>query len=319
MKKYLVTGGFGFIGSNFINNLFDELSAEDSDFEIHCIDVMTYAANENNIRKEIRETSNFIHHEIDITSDAISRIFDNKFEYCIHFAAESHVDNSINGPEIFTRTNVQGTANLLEKWRLTQNRRFLHVSTDEVYGSLSEGKASEDNILIPSSPYSASKASSDLIALSYSHTFGMDIVVTRCCNNFGPNQHSEKLIPKLIGNCLDSKTLPLYGDGKNIREWIYVDDHSRALLMLAKATALKFSIYNIGSGLELSNREIANEIIRLTQSRSEIEFVQDRKGHDFRYALNSSRITNETGWSPKTDFKSGIIETVKFYEQTFLE
>ena len=310
MKKFLVTGGFGFIGSNFVNNLYEQLSAEYIDFEIHCIDVMTYAANKENINKEIRESSSFIHHEIDITSSKISNIFETQFEYCVHFAAESHVDNSIQGPEIFTKTNVLGTANLLEKWRLTQKGRFLHVSTDEVYGSLTVGKATEDDVLRPSSPYSASKAGSDLIALSYSHTYGMDVVVTRCCNNFGPNQHPEKLIPKLVGNCLASKALPIYGDGKNIREWIYVGDHTNALLALAKSPSLNFSVYNIGTNLELSNLEIANEIIQATQSISKIEYVQDRLGHDFRYALDSSRIAKEIGWKPMTDFRIGLAQTI---------
>jgi len=310
VKKYLVTGGFGFIGSNFVNRLFANLKEEVSDFEIHCIDVMTYAANKDNINSEILKSSHFIHHEIDITSDEISNIFENEFEYCVHFAAESHVDNSIQGPEIFTKTNVLGTANLLEKWRLTQKKRFIHVSTDEVYGSSPEGKASEDSILKPSSPYSASKAGSDLIALSYSHTYGLDVVVTRCCNNFGPNQHPEKLIPKLVGNCLSSKPLPIYGDGKNIREWIYVDDHTNALLQLAKSSSLKSSIYNIGTSLELSNFEIANEVMQLTQSSSEIEYVKDRAGHDFRYALDSSRIANEIDWKPMTDFRAGLVQTI---------
>lgn len=310
MKKFLVTGGFGFIGSNFVNSLFEQLTAERIEFEIHCIDVMTYAANEENINKEIRESSKFIHHEIDITSSEISNIFENQFVYCAHFAAESHVDNSIQGPEIFTKTNVLGTANLLENWRITQKGRFLHVSTDEVYGSLTVGKATEDDILRPSSPYSASKAASDLIALSYSHTYGMDVVVTRCCNNFGPNQHPEKLIPKLVGNCLASKALPIYGDGKNIREWIYVGDHTNALLELAKSPLLNFSVYNIGTNLELSNLEIANEVIQITQSISKIEYVQDRLGHDFRYALDSSRIAKEIGWKPMTDFRIGLAQTI---------
>ena len=310
MKKYLVTGGFGFIGSNFVNNLFAKLSAVNSDFEIHCIDVMTYAAKKENIKKEIRESENFIHYNIDITSDEIYRIFENKFEYCVHFAAESHVDNSIQGPEIFTKTNVLGTAILLENWRQTQKRRFIHVSTDEVYGSLTVGRAREDDTLRPSSPYSASKAGSDLIALSYSHTYGMDVVVTRCCNNFGPNQHHEKLIPKIIGNCQASIALPIYGDGTNIREWIYVEDHTNALIELAKSPSLKFSIYNIGTSLELSNLEIVNEVIRVTKSNSKIEFVTDRLGHDFRYALDSSRITEEIGWKPMTDFQTGLAQTI---------
>jgi dTDP-glucose 4,6-dehydratase len=317
VKKYLVTGGFGFIGSNFVNYLFAELSAENSDFEIHCIDVMTYAAKKENVKKEIRESDNFVHHKIDITSDEISSIFEDEFEYCVHFAAESHVDNSIEGPEIFAKTNVLGTANLLEKWRKTQKRRFIHVSTDEVYGSITVGRAREDDILRPSSPYSASKAASDLIALSYSHTYGMDVVVTRCCNNFGPNQHPEKLIPKIIGNCQNSTALPIYGDGTNIREWIYVGDHTNAIIALTKAPSLKFSIYNIGTSLELSNLEIVKDVIRVTQSNSRIEYVPDRLGHDFRYALDSSRITEEIGWKPVTDFQAGLAQTIaSFWEES---
>ena len=227
----------------------------------------------------------------------------------MHFAAESHVDRSIEGPAVFIETNILGTANLLEAWRETQSSRFVAVGTDEVYGSMSVGFASEDTHLNPSSPYSASKTSADLIALSYRKTYLMDVVITRCTNNYGPNQNPEKFIPKMIQNLKENEELPVYGDGKNSREWIHVSDHVEALLMLLEANQLKHYIYNIGSGHELSNIELI-EVLRTiaVESKSEIKFVQDRPAHDFRYALDSTRIREEFGWKPRVSFEQGLAE-----------
>jgi dTDP-glucose 4,6-dehydratase len=231
------------------------------------------------------------------------------FTFGVHFAAESHVDRSIEGPAIFVETNVLGTANLLEAWRDTQDSRFVAVGTDEVYGSISVGFANEDTHLNPSSPYSASKTSADLIALSYRKTYQMDVVVTRCTNNYGPNQNLEKFIPKMIQSLKENQELPVYGDGQNSREWIHVSDHVQAILMLLEAKHLDHSIYNIGSGLELSNLQLIEALKRIAvESKSEIKFVQDRPAHDFRYALDSRRIKAEIGWKPRVSFEEGLAE-----------
>lgn len=308
MKKYLVTGGAGFIGSNFVNRLFKELSSKESDFEIHCIDKLTYAGNLANISKEARESKSFVFHEVDINSTEVDVIFSlNKFEYGINFAAESHVDRSIDGPAIFVTTNVLGTANLLNAWRSFQDNRFIQIGTDEVYGSLKVGFANEQFRLMPSSPYSASKASADLIALSYRRTYGMDVIVTRCSNNYGPNQNSEKLIPKMIDAIQANHDLQVYGDGSNIREWIHVEDHVSAIMQIATAIKPQSSIYNIGTGVELTNLQI----IRLLQdkikhSESKVKFIADRPGHDFRYAIDCSLLREEFGWKPKIDLSEGL-------------
>jgi dTDP-glucose 4,6-dehydratase len=310
MKKYLVTGGAGFIGSNFINILHKKLLAAGEPFEIHCIDKLTYAGDVNFIDEEVRNSGSFFLHQVDIVSSDVFEIFrKNIFAFGVHFAAESHVDRSIEGPALFIETNVLGTANLLEAWRETQSSRFVAVGTDEVYGSMSVGFATEDTHLNPSSPYSASKTSADLIALSYRKTYLMDVVITRCTNNYGPNQNPEKFIPKMIQNLKANKELPVYGDGENSREWIHVSDHVEAILMLLEAKSLKRSIYNIGSGHELSNLELIEALRKIAvESKSEIKFVQDRPAHDFRYALNSTRIREEFGWEPRVSFEQGLAE-----------
>ncbi|ASY15373.1 dTDP-glucose 4,6-dehydratase [Candidatus Planktophila sulfonica] len=308
MKKYLVTGGAGFIGSNFVNRLFNELSSKESDFEIHCIDKLTYAGNLANISKEARESKSFVFHEVDINSTEVDVILgSNQFEYGINFAAESHVDRSIDGPAIFVTTNVLGTTNLLNAWRSFQNNRFIQIGTDEVYGSLQVGFANEQFRLMPSSPYSASKASADLIALSYRHTYGMDVIVTRCSNNYGPNQNSEKLIPKMIEAIQANHDLQVYGDGSNVREWIHVGDHVSAIMQIATAIKPQSSVYNIGTGVELTNLQIIKLLQdKIKYSESKVKFIADRPGHDFRYAIDSRLLREEFGWKPAIDLNEGL-------------
>lgn len=308
MKKYFITGGAGFIGSNFINILFARLISIGESFEIHCLDKLTYAGDIDFIDLEVRESGRFFFYKIDIVSKDIFGLFHEHKFYCgVHFAAESHVDRSIAGPMVFMETNVVGTANLLEAWRLTQDSRFVVIGTDEVYGSIDIGLADERTLLNPSSPYSASKTGADLISLAYGKTYNMDVVVTRCTNNYGPNQNIEKFIPKMIRSIKNNQELLVYGDGKNSREWIHVSDHVEALLLIIDSVKLSHSIYNIGSGMELSNLEVISTIRGFALgTTSKIQFIQDRLGHDFRYALDSSRIRAELEWSPKIDFIDGL-------------
>lgn len=312
MKKYLVTGGFGFIGSNFVIELFSRLESDHKEeFEIHCIDSMTYAANFNYLPKSIRDSKSFIHHQLDIASKKIEKIFENSFEWCINFAAESHVDRSILDSSPFMKTNVVGTSNLLDQWSKNQNGRFLQVGTDEVYGSLSEGSADEEHELVPSSPYSASKASADLIALAFKHTFNMDVIVTRCCNNYGPNQNEEKFIPRMIQLAKLDKPFELYGSGQQVREWIHVSDHVKALLALLEEKVLNSNIYNIGSGRELSNTQVVKEIAaNFSSANLKTISITDRPGHDFRYALNSNKIRKELNWECHTNFEDGLASLI---------
>ena len=232
----------------------------------------------------------------------------------MNFAAESHVDNSIESPIEFVKTNVLGTTNLLNGWRNYQESRFIQIGTDEVYGSVEKGSSYEEDQLKPSSAYSSSKASADLISQSFKHTYGMDIVVTRCTNNFGPNQNTEKLIPKMIMNYISGNDLEIYGSGQNIREWIYVRDHSLAIQAILNRSKLKFSLYNIGSNTELTNLSIVNALSQFfPNSKSKVKLVKDRLGHDFRYSLNSDRIREELAWKPIFDFEDGLRITVESY------
>ena len=313
MKKYLVTGGLGFIGSNFINILYKELLMHGEEFQIHCVDKVTYAASLNNLEKGIQQSDQFVLHKIDICGpEVINLMRDNKFTFCAHFAAESHVDRSIEEPSVFLQTNVMGTTNLLNGWRDYQKTRFLHVSTDEVYGSLERGEATEEDILNPSSPYSASKAASDLLVLAYVKTFQIDAVVTRCTNNFGLNQNKEKLIPKLINNTLNGINLGIYSDGLNIREWIHVNDHVMALLFLLEAKNLEKNVYNIGSGIRKTNLEIVEMIKNMSGfPNAVVEHTKDRPGHDFRYAVDSKLLRNELNWIPVAILEEGIMELIK--------
>lgn len=312
-KNIMVTGAAGFIGANFI----DYFTAKHLDYNIVVVDKLTYAGNMDNLKLSMDKIT---FEKADICDfDKITEIFD-KYDIngVIHFAAESHVDNSIKTPFVFTKTNVEGTHVLLEvakrKWGEGSPNKFVHISTDEVYGALGEkGYFSETSPIKPSSPYSASKASSDLIALAYNTTYKMNVTVTNCSNNYGPYQHNEKLIPHMIKLALENKQLPVYGKGLNIRDWLYVEDHCEAIdLVFHNGKAGER--YNIGGHNEKTNIDIVKLILKhLNKPESLISFVEDRKGHDYRYAIDPTKIKNELGWYPKTKFDDGIIKTIDWY------
>jgi dTDP-glucose 4,6-dehydratase len=307
----VVTGGCGFIGSNFVRMT---LGAR-PDWRVTNVDKLTYAGNPASL-SDVSGNPNYKFFKADICDRALmAEIFTSKPDAVVHFAAESHVDRSIEGPEIFVQTNVMGTQVLLEVARTAKVGRFLHVSTDEVYGSLGpSGLFSETTPLAPNSPYSASKTGSDLLVNAYRHTYGMDTVITRCSNNYGPYQFPEKLIPLLVTNLMDGKQIPIYGDGKNVRDWLHVDDHcSGILLALEKGKAGE--AYNIGGNNERENIAIAKKLLALLgKDESSIKYVEDRLGHDRRYAIDATKITRDLGWKPKHDFESGIKATVQWYQ-----
>ncbi|MBR1629701.1 MAG: dTDP-glucose 4,6-dehydratase [Lachnospiraceae bacterium] len=336
---YLVTGGAGFIGSNFIYYMFEKYGDE---IRIINLDKLTYAGNLANL-KEIEGRENYRFIRADITDrEAISAVFrENEIDRVVHFAAESHVDRSIVDPEIFVRTNVLGTATLLncakEAWStedggFVEGKRFLHVSTDEVFGSLPEPREGEEPTYFyettpydPHSPYSASKASSDLIVKAYIDTYGFPANITNCSNNYGAYQFPEKLIPLVIANALAGKSLPVYGDGKNIRDWLYVRDHAKGIDMVLQKGRIG-ETYNIGGHNERTNITIIKTILKTLQellpdddprkanvSEDLITFVKDRLGHDRRYAIAPDKIKREVGWEPDTPFEEGIRLTVKWY------
>ena len=334
-KKILVTGGAGFIGSNFI-----EISLkEDSDLEIINLDSLTYAGDHRNM-ESFASNDRYTFKEGDIRDRAlVQELFDlYDFEGVIHFAAESHVDNSISGPEAFITTNVNGTFTLLDVARNAwmeapfktkggkEDNRFLHISTDEVYGSLgAEGLFEETTPYAPNSPYSASKAASDMIVRSYFHTFGMNVVTTNCSNNYGPHQHDEKLIPTIIRSAVNRNSIPIYGDGMNVRDWLYVADHCHGI-NLAFAKGKAGETYNIGGKNERTNLYIAEKICELMDSlypseegshKELISFVEDRPGHDKRYAIDATKISRELGWKANENFESGIEKTVKYYVEKY--
>ena len=329
MRTYLVTGGAGFIGSNFIRLLLN-----DNDVKIVNIDALTYAGSLDNLEGTFSDRHVFIKADI-CDSEAVNDCFRKyDIDIVVHFAAESHVDRSITDPEVFVRTNVLGTATLLNSARkywgkdgaYKPNKKFIQVSTDEVYGSLGKtGYFTETTPLAPRSPYSASKAAADLLALSYHETYGFPVVVTRCSNNYGPYQFPEKLIPLMILNTLDHKKLPVYGDGKNVRDWLFVADHCKALLLVAEQ-GKNGEVYNIGGDNEKTNIDIVNLIIDTVRetlreddprkdgiSKDLIAYVADRLGHDRRYAIDHGKITAELGWSPQTPFDAGVKKTVRWY------
>ena len=313
MKNILVTGGAGFIGSNFINYILDKRD----DYNIVNLDKLTYAGNlENLIPSQKKQNYHFVKGDI-VNSEFVDLIF-RKYDikYVINFAAESHVDRSILGSEVFFRTNVIGTNVLLEAARRYEVEKFLQVSTDEVYGSLGEnGLFTEDTPLHPNSPYSASKASADLVALAFHHTYDVPVVITRCSNNYGPYQFPEKLIPLMIINSLNKKKLPVYGDGMNVRDWIYVLDHNKAIEIVFEKGRIS-EVYNVGASNEIPNIEIVKLILKhLGKSEELIEYVKDRLGHDRRYAINSSKIKKELGWSPCYKFEEAIIQTIDWYKK----
>lgn len=311
MQNILVTGGAGFIGSNFINYILNKRD----DFYIINLDKLTYAGNLENLQPSERN-KNYQFIKGDITNyELVNYIFEKyKIKYVINFAAESHVDRSILGSEIFYRSNVIGTNILLEAARRFEIEKFFQISTDEVYGSLgATGLFTELTPLSPNSPYSSSKAAADMMVLAFYHTYGMPVVITRCSNNYGPYQFPEKLIPLMIINSLNNKKLPVYGDGMNVRDWIYVIDHNKAVeLVLEKGKAGE--VYNVGASNEMPNLKIIKLILKkLKKSEDLIEYVKDRPGHDRRYAIDSSKIQNELGWKPDHNFEEAIEYTVDWY------
>ncbi|MCI8389600.1 MAG: dTDP-glucose 4,6-dehydratase [Roseburia sp.] len=334
MKTYLVTGGAGFIGSNYIHYMFRKYG---DSIRIINVDVLTYAGNLENLR-DVENRENYMFIRADITDkEAIQKIFaEHEIDRVVHFAAESHVDRSIKNPEVFVKTNVLGTAVMLNcakaAWEqpdgtFAEGKRFLHVSTDEVYGSLEEEGTYfyETTPYAPHSPYSASKASSDMLVKSYIDTYHFPANITNCSNNYGPYQFPEKLIPLIINNALQGKTLPVYGDGKNVRDWLYVDDHAKGIDMVMEKGRLG-ETYNIGGHNEKQNIEIVTIIIdtllemlpksdprRELVSRDLITYVEDRKGHDRRYAIAPDKIRAEIGWEPETMFAEGIRKTIQWF------
>ena len=312
--KLLVTGGAGFIGSNFIH-YWIEKHPED---KIVNLDALTYAGNLENL-KSIENNPNYKFVKADISDkEKINEIIsDEKPDAIVHYAAESHVDRSILGPEAFVRTNVLGTFNLLEAARQNGNIRFHHVSTDEVFGSLGPNDApfNETTPYDPRSPYSASKASSDHLVRAYFHTFGLPITISNCSNNYGFYQFPEKLIPLFVTNLIEDKKIPLYGDGMNVRDWLYVEDHSGAVDLILQKGKIG-ETYCIGGNTEKTNKEITYKILELMGKGEEmIEFVADRKGHDLRYSIDSSKIQHELGWTPKTSFEDGMKKTIQWYKE----
>jgi dTDP-glucose 4,6-dehydratase len=309
--KLLVTGGAGFIGSNFIHHLL----GTDPAVEIVNFDALTYAGNLENLR-EVADDPRYRFVKGDVSDSAeVAVALDESIDAVVHFAAESHVDRSIEGAGIFLTTNVLGTQILLERARQIGTPRFVMVSTDEVYGSLGPDDAafSESTALAPNSPYSASKASADLLCRAYHHTFGLPVMVTRCSNNYGPYQFPEKLIPLMIANACEDRPLPVYGDGRNVRDWLHVLDHCRAIEAVLRRGA-PGEIYNIGGKSERENIEVVRRLLEaLHKPESLIQYVTDRLGHDRRYAIDASKIEGELGWTPQVRFEEGLAQTVQWY------
>jgi len=313
MKNVLVTGGAGFIGSNFIRYFLDR----HPDCRLVNFDKLTYAGNLESLQ-DVAAHPRYVFVKGDICDRGeVEAVFSHhSIDTVIHFAAESHVDRSILGSAVFVQTNVSGTQVLLDVARQRTVERFLHVSTDEVYGSLgATGTFTESTPLHPNSPYAATKAASDMLALAYQHTFGLPVVVTRCSNNYGPFQFPEKLIPLMIMNAINDKPLPVYGDGLNVRDWLYVEDHCRAIDVVLRQGKVG-EVYNIGGNNEWKNIDIVKLILqRLGKPESLIAFVKDRPGHDRRYAIDASRMKTEFGWKPAHTFETGIAYTIDWYLQ----
>lgn len=307
--KMLVTGGAGFIGSNFLTFMVNKYP----DYEFINLDALTYSGNLENL-ENIEDKSNYSFIKGNITDKKLLNDIIKNIDYIVNFAAESHVDRSIKDPEIFIRSNVLGTQALLNVAKESNIKKFIQISTDEVYGTLGKtGYFTEKTPLQPNSPYSASKAGADLVVRSYYETFDLPINITRCSNNYGPYQFPEKLIPLMISNALEDKKLPVYGDGKNIRDWLHVYDHCTAIDLVIHDGKLG-EVYNIGGNNEKQNIEIVKLILdTLDKDYSLIEYVEDRLGHDRRYAIDSSKIQNELSWKPKYTFETGIKETIDWY------
>ncbi|MFE6721730.1 dTDP-glucose 4,6-dehydratase [Streptomyces albidoflavus] len=309
--RLLVTGGAGFIGSHFVRTLLAGGYDGHGQTRVTVLDLLTYAGNRDNLPAS--------HPRLDFVRGDIcdARLLAGLLpghDAVVHFAAESHVDRSVDSATAFARTNVQGTQILLEACLTAGVGRVVHVSTDEVYGSIAEGAWTEDWPLLPNSPYAASKAASDLMARAYWRTHGLNVSITRCSNNYGPHQHPEKLIPLFVTNLLEGLPVPLYGDGRNVREWLHVDDHCRAIaLVLARGRAGE--VYNVGGGNEQTNLHITERLLELCGAdRSRVRRVADRKGHDLRYALDESKIRDELGYAPRIPFEQGLAQTVAWYQ-----
>ena len=315
MKKIIVTGGLGFIGSNLIEILLNK------NYFVINLDKVTYSSNFYNT-KEYSKNKNYKFIKLDIGSKNLKKILFKHKPVCIfNLAAETHVDRSIDKPDDFIKSNIVGVYNLLESFKEFSRKnktRLIHISTDEVYGDILKGRSSEKYAYKPSSPYAASKAASDHLVYSYIRTYNIPAIVTNCSNNYGPKQHPEKLIPKLIYNIINNLPLPIYGKGTNSREWIYVKDHCEALIkVFLKGKIGEF--YNIGSNKNLNNLEVTNKLLNRSKklfkigNKVKINFVKDRPGHDVRYALNSNKIKSKLNWRPKTNFEKGILSTIKWY------
>ena len=311
--KLLVTGGAGFIGSNFVRMALTDKFPKFSVEQLTVLDLLTYAGDEENL-KPIASDKRYKFVKGDIRDLELAKKLMQDADQVVHFAAESHVDRSIEGGSEFVSTNVMGTQVLLDAARSTNIKRFVHVSTDEVYGSISEGSWPEDHPLLPNSPYSASKAGSDLLVRAYNRTHKLDTVITRCSNNYGQYQFPEKVMPLFITNIIEGKKVPLYGNGLNIRDWLHVDDHCRGIaLALTKGRAGE--VYNIGGGTELTNVELTHKILKAMGVGEEfIQPVEDRKGHDLRYSVDISKINKELGYSPQVNFEEGLEQTINWYK-----
>ncbi len=308
IEKLLVTGGAGFIGSFFVK------ASLGRGYRVSVVDVLTYAGDLARL-KEVEGRFNF--YRIDIRNyEELREVFEReKPDGVIHFAAESHVDRSILNPRIFLETNGLGTLNLLELSREFEVKLFINVSTDEVYGEIREGKFTEESPLRPNSPYSASKAYQDMLGRAYFRTYGLPVITVRPCNNYGPWQYPEKLIPVVIVKALRGEPIPVYGDGSNVREWLYVEDCAESILMVLEK-GKPGEVYNIGSGIERKNLNVVRAILKLLGKSEElIKFVKDRPGHDYRYSLDTSKISREIGWRAKTDFETGLEKTVTWYRE----
>lgn len=310
--KILVTGGAGFIGSNFVRRTLEDAYPGLEGAEVVVLDALTYSGNLENLAPvKDSERCTFVHG--DIRDDKVLDEWIPQVDGVVHFAAESHVDRSVRDASIFVETNVLGTQKLLDACLRHGIDRFVHVSTDEVYGSIEEGEWTEEWPLEPNSPYAASKAGSDLIARSYFRTHGMNLSITRCSNNYGPYHFPEKLIPLFVTNLMDDKHVPLYGTGENVRDWLHVDDHCRGIAMVyAKGRAGE--VYNIGGGTQLTNVEITKKLLELMgKDWSYVDHVEDRKGHDLRYCVDITKIQNELGYEPQVPFEQGLADVVQWY------
>ena len=319
MKKVIVTGGAGFIGSNLVKYLLEQK------YFVINIDKLSYSANPYNLKK-LHNNKNYVFFKVDLNNKKkiISILKRYKPDGIFNLAAETHVDRSIDSPDDFIKSNILGVYNLLESIlyfnrKNKKSLKLVHISTDEVYGDIIKGKTNETFPYNPSSPYSASKAAADHLIKSYIRTYNLKAIITNCCNNYGPNQFPEKLIPKIIFNILNNKPLPIYGNGKNSREWIHVRDHCEALLLIFRKGHIGEN-YNVGSGQNITNIEITKKLLKIIKNKSfrigknvKIKFVNDRPGHDFRYSLNSSKIKNKLNWNARVSLNSGLLQTFDWY------